>query len=349
MILGVFLSPGDSLKLQSQSGQLDRLVKYYLKPYCRHFKQVIIFSYGDRHFRGSLPSRVRLVAKPIWIPNSVYQLIMPLVQYRAIKLLTVGRVFQAPGGIPAIITKLLFRKPYIVTYGYDYVRFAKESGRPFLALSLALVVPAVLRMAKQVIVTDRKNLSSLKQVYIPNGVDPDESRPAAGRRPNLVLSVGRLEPQKNYFMLVRAIGALRRRPDLVIIGSGSQKEKLVVLADPLKVKWRVVAIWPRLSLRPWYQKAAVFALTSKYEGHPKTLIEAMSCACPCLTTEFAGNPLEAGRSGLVARDETELSRQLEQLLSDSVLAARLGNAARKQVISRYNITKLISSEIKLLC
>jgi len=334
MNLGIILSPGDSLQKQKQTGQLERLIEYYLKPYLKKFRQVVVFSYGRQDQALVLPKNLKVVY--------VYR----LDQYRSVDII---RVFQAPGGIPAIIAKVLFRKPYVVTYGYDYVSFVRNSGHPLLALSLGLIISLVLRLARNVIVTDRKNLSIVKSVYIPNGVDTAKFIPGKKRRPNLVLSVGRLEKQKNYDLLIGAVSRLHRQIKLVIIGRGSQGEKLVSLASRLKVNFRIIENLPHLSLRQWYQKAAVFALTSKYEGHPKTLIEAMSCGCPCLTTNFSGNPVEAGNSGLVAGNEREFTLKLEKLLSEPALAEKLGLLARKQTISRYNITKLINQEIKLLC
>ena len=56
MILGIFLSPGDSLTKQKQSGQLDRLVKYYLSIYSKHFKRIYLFSYGDSDKTLNLPN-----------------------------------------------------------------------------------------------------------------------------------------------------------------------------------------------------------------------------------------------------------------------------------------------------
>ena len=80
MKLGIFLSPGDSLAQQKQTGQLERLIDYYLKPYTRQFERVLIFSYGDKGFKTNLPNRVKLIPKPKFIHNYLYQLIMPLIQ-----------------------------------------------------------------------------------------------------------------------------------------------------------------------------------------------------------------------------------------------------------------------------
>lgn len=336
MNLGIFLSPGDSLQKQKQTGQLERLTEYYLKPYLRVFRQVVIFSYGRQDQAIALPKNVRAVY--------VYR----LDQYRFID---VGRVFQAPGGLPAVLAKWFLGKPFVVTYGYDYVVFARENRRYLLAAVLKLVVGLVLSQAKKVIVTTEDNLRINRSVLISNGVDPKQFCPSGHRRQGLILSVGRLEKQKNYPRLISAIARSRhrRKIKLVIIGQGSEQANLEKLAAKLGVTMQIKANFPYFRLVQWYQTAAVFALTSQYEGHPKTLIEAMSCACPCLTTNFSGNPIVAGASGLVAGNDTELVAELDRLLANNRLAKKLGFAARKQVISRYNIRRLINRELTVLC
>ena len=350
MKLGIFLSPGDSLAQQKQTGQLERLIDYYLKPYTRQFERVLIFSYGDKGFKTNLPNRVKLIPKPKFIHNYLYQLIMPLIQAKNFKSIDVFRVMQAPGGLPALAAKLLFRKPYVVTYGYDYVWFLRQEGRRLLAGVLAAVIPLILRQARRVIVTDPKNLLGKKAVLIPNGVDPQQFKPQGKRRSNLVLSVGRLEPQKNFPLLVQAASQSRFKSQikLVIIGRGSQKQKLLSAARRLGVKLKILDNLPHRRLINWYQAAAIFALISKYEGHPKTLIEALSCACPVLTTNFSGNPVINGQSGLITAGLNGLTAGMDQLLSDKTLAKRLGDNGRRLALMKYNIRKLIQQEIKLL-
>lgn len=350
MKLGIFLSPGDSLAKQKQTGQLERLTEYYLKPYSRRFDEVIIFSYGDEKFKSALPRGVKLIPKPKFIPNYLYQLWLPLIWKKIIKSIDIFRVLQAPGGLPAVVTKLFFGKPYMVTYGYDYVEFLRQENRRLLAGLLSIVVPLVLWQAKIVIVTDPKNLVGKKTVLVHNGVDPQQFKPLAKRRSNLVLSVGRLEPQKNFPLLIQALGQSRYKSQLklVIIGRGSQKQELLSLAKKLEVNLQILENLQHKKLIKWYQGAAIFALTSKYEGHPKTLTEALSCACPVVTTNFLGNPVVNGKSGLIAADLNGLTAGIEHLLSDRGLAKCLSDQGRKLVMEKYNIRKLIDREIKLL-
>lgn len=349
MNLGIFLSPGDSLSKQIKTGQFDRLAKYYLEPYSHHFRQIFIFSYADNQAKFSLPVQVKVISKPTWISNYCYQLLLPFIHYKIIRSINIFRVFQTPGGLPALISKLFFNKPYVVTYGYDYVQFAKKSQQWFIAGILTLIITIILKFSRIIIVTTPENLKFSRSVLIPNGVNPLEFKPTKNRSKNLILSVGRLESQKNYSLLIKIVSRSKfcRNLKLVIIGQGSEQKQLMSLAKKLQINLKIYPNLPYHQLIPWYQKAAVFILTSKYEGHPKTLIEALSCACPVLTTNFTGNPITHNFNGLISRP-SDLSKYLDKLLIDKKLCRQLGMSARNLVIKKYNLNQLIKQEIKLL-
>lgn len=341
MILGIFLSPGDSLTKQKQSGQLDRLIKYYLSTYVKHFNYIYLFSYGDYNQYFNLPNKVILIPKPKYIPNYLYQLILPLIYQTIIHKIDIFRVFQAPGGLPAVISKIIFKKPYIVSNNYDYIRFAQVENKFILAFVLRLIVPLILKHADKIITPK----------VIPNGVDPQLFKPSKRlQKKYLVLSIGRLVNQKNYKLLLKVISLskFKSKIKLIIIGKGLLKTELVILARKLKVNLQIIPNLNHAQLVSWYQKANVFALTSKIEGQPKVLLEAMSCACACLTTAFSGNIIKDEVTGLIGVGQNQLSKKLDQLLSDSLLREKLGLKARQLIINQYNLKKLLIKEVKLI-
>ena len=189
------------------------------------------------------------------------------------------RVFQAVGGLPAVLSG----KPYVVTYGYNYPGFAWLEGKWLTALAMKLILPLVLSRAKKIIITAKESLGFLKPwqdkaILIPNGVDPNVFKPGGIRDPWLVLSVGRLVKQKNHRLLIETIARSKNREKikLVIIGRGPLKPDLMTLAIKLKVNLKIIDNLPHHQLVGWYQKAAVFALTSFAEGQSKALLEAMA-------------------------------------------------------------------------
>jgi len=351
MNLGLFLSVSDSLKKQTKTGQLERMIKYYLRPYSKKFNHIYLFSYGDSGQKFTLPAKVTLVPKPKFIPIYLYQLILPFIHFKTIRKINVNRVFQTPGGLPALISKIFFKKPYVTTYGYDYIRFTKIEHQPILTKLFSFVIPLVLRFADKIIITFKSSLKDAKTVIIHNGTDPQSFKP--GKNPKekyLVLSVGRLVNQKNYERLIKVISLskYKYKIKLVIIGMGPLQKKLLNLSKTLRVNLIIIPNVKHSQLIAWYQKAEVFSLTSIIEGQVKVLLEALSTECACLTTPFIGNMTKDNVTGLIGTNSKQLAHKLDQLLSDPDLNQTLGRQGRQMVIRNFDLNKLIKKEIKLL-
>jgi len=353
MNLGLILSPGDSLTKQQKSGQLNRLINYYLKPYSKNFKKVYLFSYGDFNFKTKLPSNIKIIPKPKLIPYQFYQFFLPLIHQKIIRDINIFRVFQAIGGLPM----LLIKKPFLVTYGYHYHQFAQVEKMPIKAQLIKLFIKPVLKKAGKIIATSKENKNYLtKEGYqskvhlIPNGVDPKKFKPDGKRDTMTVLSIGRLTYQKNHPLLIKTIGQSKYRSKikLNIIGQGSLKSKIKNLASKLKVNLTIFKPISHQKLVKHYQKASVFVLTSKTEGQSKALLEAMSAGCACLTTSFPGNIIIDGQTGLIANSPKILAAKLDSLLKNPQLCQQLGKKARETIIQQYHLKKLVLKEIKLL-
>lgn len=126
---------------------------------------------------------------------------------------------------------------------------------------------------------------------------------AAGAPP-VVLSVARLAVQKDFPTLLRAFSLVRakRTAHLLILGEGKQRGELEALGRELQ-------LGPDLALPgftpnplPYMKRAAVFALSSIYEGFGNVLVEALSCGLPIVSTDSPGGPaeiLEHGRFGRI--------------------------------------------------
>lgn len=122
-------------------------------------------------------------------------------------------------------------------------------------------------------------------------------------QPPVVLAIGRLTRQKDFSTLIRAFAALRehRPARLLILGEGELRGELEALAqsyrltnDDLRLPGFVTNPFPYLA------RCAVFALSSRWEGLPSVLIEAMACGAPVVSTDCPSGPreiLEEGRWG----------------------------------------------------
>ncbi|WP_165374865.1 glycosyltransferase [Sphingomonas montana] len=103
---------------------------------------------------------------------------------------------------------------------------------------------------------------------------------------DLILSIGRLAAQKRYDLLIRAFGEARiPGARLVILGEGPDRGALQALVRELDLAERVSLPGYQPQVEPWLRRARVFALSSRYEGLPAVVLEAMAANCPVVTTD----------------------------------------------------------------
>lgn len=169
---------------------------------------------------------------------------------------------------------------------------------------------------------------------IPNIVT---ARPAArAPRRKEILAVGRLSQEKGFDLLLVAWSlAAARMPGwtLRIVGDGQMRDELVRLANSLGVASRV--IFTPFTDDPFslYAKCGIFVLSSRFEGMPFVLIEAMSCGAACISFDCPNGPREVVRHGVngvlvPAERVDELAGAMVRLGEDPALRQRLGEAAR---------------------
>jgi len=170
-------------------------------------------------------------------------------------------------------------------------------------------------------------------------------------RRNVIISVGRLGPEKGFDYLIRSTSLLIRDGidcSLVILGEGVQRQKLQALAGELGIAERVAMPGFQKNPYPYLANSTLFVLSSLYEGFPNALLEAMSLGVPSVATRCPTGPAEIIEDGvdgvLVApADERALAEAMRRLLLDEDLRKRLGGAGEKRardfraqpIVSRY--------------
>jgi glycosyltransferase involved in cell wall biosynthesis len=174
-----------------------------------------------------------------------------------------------------------------------------------------------------------------KLKVVPNGIPVDRFVAPRGRGGRRVGTVGRLVPEKNYPLLLRATAAIRDA-DLVLVGDGPLHEDLQKQAGP-----RASFLGQRADVPELLSGFDVFVLPPNTEGMSVALLEAMAAGCPIIVTAVGGNVelIQHMQTGLVVppNDETALRNAIERLLTDRVLATRLGVAAREVARNHYTV------------
>ena len=166
----------------------------------------------------------------------------------------------------------------------------------------------------------------------------------------VVLAAGRLAYQKDHATLLRAFAEVARsRPArLVILGQGAERESLLKLADRLGVADRFDL--PGFDVNPfkYMSRASVFVLSSRYEGFPNVLAQAMACGAPVVSTDCRSGPseiLEGGRWGRLVPvgDWRAMARAIEETLDDPIPAEDL-----KARASVYSVEAAVDRYLELL-
>ena len=143
----------------------------------------------------------------------------------------------------------------------------------------------------------------------------------APEEPPVLLSAGRLTEQKDYITLIRAFALVlkERTARLMILGDGEDRPELQTLVQELGLE-EAVAL-PGFVDNPYkfMKRADVFVLSSKWEGLPTVLIEALACGCPVVSTDCPSGPaeiLEGGRWGplVPVGDAGSLAKAILQVL-----------------------------------
>lgn len=360
MILGVLLPLGESLSNYAKYGQDVRFVKYYLKSYCSKFEKVYLFSYENENY-PDLPKNCVLVRPKNRLHRYLYGLMLPLIHSKEYRQCHVFRCFHPSAAIPTLTGKLFFGRKFVFNYNYDYQEWARIEGKSYLVPFLYLFQRLAFQFCDGVFVADEKMESYSEKfvernkiTIIRNGVDPTSFRPDHKIHQNkvkVVLSVGRLETQKNYGQLITAVSMLQGKPKLIIVGRGQLEKELRTQAEKLGVNLEIVDYVPNDKLPEIYNSADVYVQPSLMEAPVKTLLEAMSCASPCVATDVVGvrDLITHGQNGLLAKlNAADLAKKIEQMLSDNKKAKDMGLAARKLIINKYNLHKFIEKEIEYL-
>ncbi|OON82367.1 glycosyltransferase family 4 protein [Streptomyces tsukubensis] len=169
---------------------------------------------------------------------------------------------------------------------------------------------------------------------VPNPVPAPRIEPADGHG-KWVVAAGRLAPLKRYDLLVKAFDTVRaERPDwrLRIYGGGAQRERLRELIDRLGLYNHVYLMGPTHPIEPEWVKGSIGAVTSSLESFGMTIVEAIRCGLPVVSTDCPLGPGEIINNGVDGRlvrvgDRGAVAAGLLELINDDELRLRMSGAA----------------------
>jgi glycosyltransferase involved in cell wall biosynthesis len=164
----------------------------------------------------------------------------------------------------------------------------------------------------------------------------------------LIGIVARLVPIKAhevFFLAAKRVRAARPNAQFVLVGDGERRAELETMAAEMGLSDVVRFLGWRRDLQRVYADLDVVALTSRNEGSPVALIEALASARPVVSTAVGGvaEVVVNGQTGLTVPpgDPAAVAESILSLLSDPALAERLGQAGRRHVYPRYDSSRLV--------
>lgn len=352
------LTPGASLQQWHRLGTLERELRL-CADYARSGWKVRVLTFGRRSVEaGLVPAGVEVVCFP-------HARLLPMLPFSHALLGRWADVIKTNQSALAwhyVRAAKIWRKPLLLRCGYvagrnlefqqgataEVARYQANERSAFRgATRVQVTTPVLADWVCERYGADRSRLSIL-----PNFVDMDlfSPDPAQQAEPGTVLSVGRLSRVKRFDLLIRAAkraGASK----LTLVGEGPDREKLGALAAEVGLPVVFAGRMEHEALPALLRKHQLYAQVSSWEGHPKSLVEAMASGCPCLVTDSTGlrEQLVAGRTGWIApSDEEQLAASIRKALATSNARETLGAAARAHVFATMRYDVIRETEHRLL-
>jgi glycosyltransferase involved in cell wall biosynthesis len=197
---------------------------------------------------------------------------------------------------------------------------------------------------------------------IHNGVDTEiftQKQYKREQEKQQILWVGRFVSGKGVEYLIDAFSLVRQKmpnTNLVLVGEGPGRTTIQeqIKNRALQASVTLINHLDNTKLPEVYKKSDVFVLPSLMEGVPRTILEAMSCGIPVITTNLPHLRHLVDRAGLVIppKDPSSLSKAILMILEDSQLAEKMGQYGHKKIEDEYSwedtVEKTLAEYYKLI-
>ncbi|NUM89361.1 MAG: glycosyltransferase family 4 protein [Bdellovibrionales bacterium] len=353
-----------------RTGNLAREVALYRR-LADNGIEVTLLTYGDGGDRALeaeiapvrvLPAYEGRIRPTTKLASFLGSLWMPIRLRKKLMTFDLFKTNQIWGGWVAALAALLTGRPWILRCGYEHFRFARmQKKRWWKLLGIWVISFLLYQCAGRVVVTAEFMRDWIRKTFlvggarisvIPNFIDSDLFTPGGipwALRKNRVIFVGRLAMQKNLPALVRATAQVGVGLDLV--GNGDMETELRQLAAALGADVEFFGAVPNELLPELLGQYRYFALPSFFEGHPKTLLEAMACGLACLGCRVEGveEVLKHGVTGYLSGTSCgDLAVGLKELMNNPNQAREIGAAAAVQVRETCGMDVVARQELALL-
>jgi glycosyltransferase involved in cell wall biosynthesis len=189
-------------------------------------------------------------------------------------------------------------------------------------------------------------------IVIPNAVDVATApRAELTGDPPRVVSVGRLKEPKDFVGLVRALAGTGVPFRAAIVGDGPDRPEIEGAVSARGLEDSVELLGERGDVAALLAASDVFVLSSRSEGMPISVLEAMAAGLPVVASAVGGVPelAEDAVTGLLvpAGDEAALRGALARILADAALRRSLGEAGRRRAEEKFDLPRFRAAHLEL--
>jgi len=353
---------GISLKNWKESGLLSREIKLYDELNKKYQIKFTFLTFGgseDKYildnykFIDVIPVKSIISFTNIRVINFLKSLLIPFKLKKNLQHIDLIKTNQLHGSWIGIILKILLKKPLMIRTGYDVLQFKIYQKKPnyiiffyrFLT-QLGLIFSDIFTVTSNTDMANiQKKFSRTKKIFIhQNYVTKETSNIFEKRHENKLISVGRLEEQKNYLELLKTIKNTNIEID--IVGSGSQKKELIKYAEDNSIVLNIFENVPNEELLNLYKKYKIFISSSKYEGNPKAILEAMASGTLVIALENKNisEILYDSENGILLKNLDHLPIVFNEYISNKEKFLKITNKASETISDTFSLESATNRE-----
>ena len=338
-----------------------------------------ILEQGKGRFRGLVaglyypPGELADVAKALGLPSvalraetrsrlaGIHEL-LKLLRREQVTLLHIQAAWLLPYALPAA---WLARVPMVYTEHASHSLATMPKLRLFTRCAAPFIRNIVCVSPQLADFFQTMGIAARRLTVIPNGVNLSDFTPdgsvqalpwseASGEKPFVFGTVGRLTEAKDHAVLLQAFARLSERHPrarLLLVGDGELRRETEMLVHELELAGKVRLAGTCTNIPACLRAMDVFTLSSKREGMPMAVLEAMGCGLPVISTDV-GDIASLNNAGphihlVPARDVPALAGAMERMLIDRSYREALGAKGRQHVLNHYGSRAMAEKYIRL--
>lgn len=364
-----FFTFGYSVKTWNDSGQLNREVEHFTALHNKDKNlNFILFTYGDEDDDKFIKSNfIKVIPIYKYIKKSKFKIINFCKSFfitsiiKNIELKKPGIIIQNQllGSWVSYRFKRKLSIPLIIRTGYDMYEFSIHENKSYLkriffkyltsfGLKFSDIYSVTSKCDKEFLLKIFKNRDNSKIIIRPNWVilkNDFTQNLNEKRNSKKIVSVGRLETQKNYSLIIKALEGSDYELD--IFGNGSLKHGLTKEAEKLNVNINFHGIVDNKDLVKSLKDYKFYISSSIFEGNPKSVLEAMASGCVIIASDIKNHTefLNENNSLLFNNNDDSLKNLFQNLNIDEKKLNNLRDNSIITVKKLYSLDSLVKNEL----